>query len=418
MPMTQYRGRRPWLTSLLSIVTAALLGGCAGGYVPPEAINPPTATFAASISTMGTALRTDRLTGYRHDIRDGIMIDVLRAMAEKRPLMVPTPADWLCQPQFMYSRKLQLISAVEVKGKLLADRTQGPSDKLGELFSALGRDYSIVASDAMPPTTWSQWVDDSEADAKAGKAPLPLCLASIETANLYQTRTLGGPENFGIGEAITLFETIWGVIKTVVTDGLKNVDMERRAAAIRAYFSDQTKVNALKSELARIESFVDVEWTLQQNRTAGRARADFEVLFDLASPHWTAVSTITGSPDCQLVALGGTPARPTSPARVRCMEALRSAVKAPLSAALDSADKFDVALAQTLPADAERLSKQLDTLREIALGRNPPEERVKALWAAMLRYVAFSQSVQTTISDANVKKISDAWDGLMKALKN
>ena len=104
----------------------------------------------------------------------------------------------------------------------------------------------------------------------------------------------------------------------------------------------------------------------------------------------------------------------TDPGVMDCMTRALDAVSAPLQAALDAADAFDTAVEMKVPE--ERLSKQVDTLRDIALGKQPPEKQVKALVEATSRYLALFRTARETVSDENKKKIKDALKALDGAL--
>jgi hypothetical protein len=53
----------------------------------------------------------------------------------------------------------------------------------------------------------------------------------------------------------TFIDAIWAIVKPVATGVLGNVDLERRNAAVKAYFSDEKNVSTLKAKLQAIEAF-------------------------------------------------------------------------------------------------------------------------------------------------------------------
>lgn len=415
-----HRSARRRYVPVLGLAISVFCASCDGGYVPPEAINPPTAAFAKAVATMGATIRKDLLAGYRRDIRDGMIATVIRRMAEGKAGGIPSPKDWLCQPDFMHNRKLQIAAAVEAKGKLLDQRAQASPDDLGPLFSALARDYAIVAGDAPPETTWSQWLDQVAKGGSDGESAGSPCLAAFEGADPFKSRPLGGRESATLEAGLALLDVIWEAFKVVVPTGLKNIDMERRAAAIRAFLADQRNVDALARELKRLEAFVESERKLEADRAAGRAIADLRAVFDPKAAHWKAVNELVAKEDCtatRKALLEADDVDQTDPNRVRCVDKLREAIKVPIAAALDSADRFDLAMAKAAPSDVKPLSDQLDTLRDVASGKSPPDEKVRDLWAAMLRYASLGRAVVGATSDANVAKIDDAWTTFVRSLE-
>jgi hypothetical protein len=135
-------------------------------------------------------------------------------------------------------------------------------------------------------------------------------------------------------------------------------------------------------------------------------------LFDASTAHWAKVEAVAGTPNCRAAALrSGKDAT-----NVACFDAALSALREPIDVALGAAESFDAGIEQTLPGAGDKLSGKIDTLRDIALGRNPAEDQVKALWAAALRYTALYKNFETAASSDNKKKATDAWNTFIKSI--
>jgi hypothetical protein len=347
-------------------------------------------------------METDMLAGYRKSLRqDMLTADVLEFVETRQPA-ARTPVRWLCSANYGYQKIAAPVAEMDSRSKLLGDRTTAPSSDLGTLIQALGQSYSIPPEKNEVTDTYNVWL------TKGGAK----CVALIDDADPYAIRPQARTESLAvIAAGISLVEAFWAVMKPVAVGVLQNIDTERRAAALKAYFADQKNIDAVKEQLEAIEVFLQDEFKLQQQRTAGAAVTALLTLYEPTAQHWRDATAIAQGTSCARRAESL-----TSLNRKACLDGILKALNKPLTDAVTTADAFDVALAKQLPDDEQRLSKQLDTLHQIAIGQAPSEDKLKALWATTLRYVALFQTINDAASDANKKKISDAWDAFQNAL--
>lgn len=412
MRLTDTERLRAVLCTTASIAGAIAVGGCAStGYVPPEAINPPTRAFAKATADFTAGVRKDETATYRQEVRRDDFTKLTLAVMKNPAAATTTLKDeapkireFLCLPRYGYDRITHRVAYLDAVAATLNDRAKDPADSLSELFVALSASYTIGVTDEAPPDKYDAWLKDP----KGGQH----CVEVIDNADPLAVRDYVG-EEFSILGAKAALETIWSVIEPLVTGILSNVDRERRAAAIRDYFANADNVKALKDQLSATESFLVKEFGIRQRRSAGEATVAAAVLFEPTAAHWQKIVVIANRADCKQ-SLPKLADNKSDPRAVACVNEAMSAAAGPLKAALDAANGFDAAVEMQLPK--ERLSAQVDTLRDIALGKQPAKDQVKALWAALSRYVALFQTARGTVSDENRKKIRDALDALAKAL--
>jgi hypothetical protein len=358
----------------------------------------------------------NNLASYRRDARRDLFVSIVRDYLETKGRNAQTLGTligssaletFICLPEYGYERVNLRVGNLEAITTVLGSRLQAPSDELGTLWRSLGTNYAIRSVATEAPLTYDLWLTSEN-----GKR----CTDLIRSADPYVTRDYVGKE-FAIAAvpaAISLINTIWDIWKPVAIETLKTVDIERRNNAIRAYFSDPKNVAALKSDLTNTENFLDKEFTLHQTKAAGDAVIFAGALFDVGSPHWKEIQATGSTPRCEaalpLLASSKTDAVGTS-----CVSEALAAAAMALNRALDAADAFDTAFGIQMPRDADRLSSQLDTLSDIATGKQPTDEKLKALWTATLRYVGLFQTIEEAASSANRKKIGEAYVALGKA---
>ena len=155
---------------------------------------------------------------------------------------------------------------------------------------------------------------------------------------------------------------------------------------------------------------------MAQRKTAGNAASAAATLFEPNAAHWAKIKGVAATPRCRS-ALAMLVTKKTDPIGVACLNEAMAAASEPLNNALTGADAFDKALERQLPASGNRLSQQMDTLRAVALGQQPADQQLQALWAATLRYATLFQTAEEAVSPENRKKITDAFSKLAEALK-
>ena len=418
MPIISYVNAK----SVVPLALATTIGGCGtGAYVPPEALAPPTVAFSKDVATFAADVQKYQLTPYPRSVRSDLIAAVVRNTAEtsgwtdatfRQGLATLNVETYLCLPRYSVERvssRVLYVGAVASAAGSLESALGASSPQASTLLKALGTDYSISVKTLPVPTTFDDWTVGDE-----GKK----CLNQVTQGDPYVTRSYIGKEFAlaAIPAAVSLVDTVWSIAKPVVTNALNNVDIERRNAAVRDYFSNPSNVQLLEDNLAKTEVYLDREYKLSQTRASGRAATTARYLLDPSSPHWKSVQSVLGTAQCR-VATAALHANKTTPAGVRCLDSAMAALAPALQSALDAADAFDTSMDLQMPDPGERLSKQINTLQSIALGNQPPADQLKALWAAMLRYSALYEAVGTADSDANKKKITDDWTDVMKPLQ-
>jgi hypothetical protein len=240
------------LPLLATLVIAVLLGGCP--YVPPEALDPPAGDFSRAMATFAKSAREERLASYRHDGRRDLFIAVALTNLEtnwtdaslREALSGQAPKNFLCLPNYGYERIATRLGYVEGVSSALGDRLKTPGDDIPTLFTSLSTNYAIKADPKVIPETIDKWYA-----TPAGKR----CedATSGSSADPFAYRTLGreaGPLVAGIA----LIDTVWTIIKPVLTGTLKNADIERRNQAVQAYFASDQNVRQLGDQLSMIEA--------------------------------------------------------------------------------------------------------------------------------------------------------------------
>lgn len=391
---------------LVPVTCAVLLTTC----ITAEEINPPTAAFVAASDKMATSLRTGPLATYRRSLRQDAFVADIYDLAQQKSLdTLPlksrkVPVGWLCAPTYQYNVYALPLAALDARNKVLGERVKTPGDDIGPLITALGTSYAIPAEKGggLEPS-YGQWIDGKGKD----------CKALVDAGDPFATRQLTTNESLiasGMA-AITLIETIWKVAKPVAVGTLKIVDTERRAAAIKAFFSDTDNVARMKEQFILLETFIDDEIKHEKTKAAGNAAAMALILYDPEAPHWAKIREAMSAGSCSR-------GEPDRGQKKTCIDSLLAAASKPLAEALDAADKFDVVLGRELPAKNERLSDQVETLRKIARGEQVTDDHLKAVWAAAMRYIALFQTIGDAASSDNQKKITDALAAFEKAIKN
>ena len=405
-------------TSIVLAVAAALQSGCgttgADNYVPPEALSPPMTQLADGLLKFEGDVKKESAQDYKRKVREDLVrIAVLTYLRgdlspQSFKATMPEAVDLLCQPIYSNTRVMFPVENSLAKATAIVKLLQPPADGWKPLLKSLGSTYSIDVTLAEVSTTYDRWLQTDE-----GKA----CAAAVESANPHETRNYIGSEfavAAGLAATKTAWDAIWGVVKPAVEDTLKNIDMERRNATLRAYFQDSNNVDMLKRDLTSTESFIDKEFRLAQIRTAGEAVVAQRRLLDFDSAHWNQI--VADAKLCK-TNLDELLKSKTHPGGVHCLDKAFATLSPVLDKALDTGDKFDESMAKYLPSPDKRLSAQVDTVAAIAQGHMPTEERAKALWAALVRYATLYNTTKETVSDENRKKIDDALKAFAEALQ-
>jgi hypothetical protein len=422
--------------SFILVFFSCALDGCItnGGYVPPEAMSKPVGEFSKNVAKFTEGVEKEQLSKYRREVRRDYLLSTVRDLSETKELSpeviektIEQPKKrYLCEPRYAYQRIISRTGYLSAISVSVGDRVSASSDELGPLIKALGTNYEIHSSSKDVPSTYDEWLTSD-----IGKQ----CVQTTENADPFATRQYIGQEMglAAIPAGIALVETVWGIIKPLTVATFKNVDIERRNEAIREYFSNQKNVDLLKEKLEMTENYLDKEFQLSQERTAGRAAASAKSLFDPKSQHWQKALEVFSKKECinageeweNTNKITDDKAKEeaqkqymSSPSRFSCINNAMSALAQAQDEALDAADAFDVALDRQLPKNKEeRLSGQVDTLRDIAQGKQPAEDKIRALWAACVRYATLFELADTAKSDENQKKIKDAWAAFQKELE-
>lgn len=401
------------------IVLLVGLSGCAtgkgpGGYVPPEALSKPGAEVSEALLAFGSGVQSQTLVNYRRAAREdmlrGAMRDFLMAgvFTDKAfSALMPEPRDVLCLPRYGYLRISTPIVATNAKATAVKELVKPASDDIKALIKALGDRYTIDVTSPPLTVSYDTWVATGSGLS---------CVKAVETADPFATRDYIGRE-FALGSALvafnSLFETVWGLAKPVVTGALQNVDIERRNQAVRDFFSDDRNVAALKSDIEHIETFLRREFTLEQRKTAGAAVAAQAAVLDPNSAHWRDAVASVGKSTCG-ASISRLVTNKTDPAGVACLRTAYRVLDPAITLALDEADRFDASMEKELPES--RLSGQIDTVSEIARGKMPADDRLRAMWGVLIRYATLYDTVRDFDSKANKEKWDEALEAFRKAL--
>ncbi len=397
-----------------TILVAALISGCAARqdiYVPPEALGSPSAQLSEALLSFAIKTQQEYLSKYRRNVRsDMLNIAVsnfltgnswsIKAFREN----MPEPKVLLCFPSYEFKRIAAPIQNISGRANAIKSLLEPSTSEATKLFKNLGKNYSIDVTQVVVPDSFDEWL---ESDGKA-------CTAAVADADSFATRDTLGKQAFvsAIASGLALFDVIWDIVKPALTESLKNVDLERRNAAVRRYFANESNLELLKGDVEQLEYFIKIEFELAKRKAAGTAVvAQAEAV---GEDQYNAAIKVATEGDCR-----GHIARlvhnKTDPRGVSCLNRVYAVLGPKFAIALDAADNFDVNLEKRLPQGL--LATQIDVLAEIAQGNNPPEDQVKALWGTLLRYASLFNSIKETMSDTNEERIRAAVDKLNTELE-
>jgi len=402
-----------------AILLSLVLSGCATGkgpasYVPPEALSYPSAEVSDALLTFGARVQSQTLADYRRAAREDMLRGAIRDYLTAGVLthkafsaLMPAQRDVLCLPRYGYLRISTPVVATNGKATAVKELVKPASDDIKTLIKALGEKYTIDVTTAPLAVSYDTWMATGSGIS---------CAKAVETADPFATRDYIGRE-FALSSALvgfkTLFETVWGLAKPVVTGALQNVDTERRNRAVRDFFSDDSNIAALKSDVEHIETFLRREFILEQRKTAGAAVAAQAAVLDPDSAHWRDAAAIVEKSKCA-ASISRLVATKTDPAGVACLRTVYGALDPAITLALDEADRFDASMEKELPES--RLSEQIDTVSEIAQGKMPADDRLRAMWGVLIRYATLYDTVRDLNSEAQKEKWDEALEAFRKAL--
>lgn len=392
----------------------AALNGCATNgkdYVPPEALTPPSQQLSDALLAFSNKTQTEVLSKYRRAAREDLMnaaiADFFKGATWTPDAFnegMPKPRQLLCLPRYGHLRISAPVQNISARATAVKSLLAAPSDDAKDLVKSLGKSYTVDITAVDAPPSYDEWLKDAGAP----------CEAAVINADPFATRNYIGKESLlaAITGAKALFDSVWGLVKPAVIGTLQNVDIERRNKAIQEYFSDANNVSALKRDIEHIEKFLKQEFELEQKRTAGAAVVAQASAF--TSKQFEAALAVANKDKCPEYIRRLNKVK-TDPQGVACLRSVYEKFSGPINTALDAADAFDASIEKQLPKDS--LSSQVDTLSEIAKGKMPAEDKVRAFWATLVRYAALYNTVKSTGSDENQTKLKEALEAFQKALK-
>jgi hypothetical protein len=393
-------------------ITLVLLSGCPSrGYVPPEALAAPSLQISEALLEFGNKTQSEQLAKYRRAAREDLMKtavgDFFRGndwSGQAFERAMPKPRELLCLPRYGYLRISGPVQNITGRATAVKSLLSPPSDDTVELIKSLGKNYSVDVTTVETPEKYDVWL------LGAGES----CASAVRDADPFASRNYIGKESLvaTVVGAKALFDAVWGIVKPAVVGTLQNVDIERRNNEIRKYFADENNVKALKLDIEHVEGFLKKEFELEQKRTAGVAVVAQAAAFE--PKQFDAALAVANKNDCKK-RIQRLNTLKTDPEGAACLGAVYATLASPFNAALDAADKFDASIEKQLPKVS--LSSQVNTLSEIAQGKNPPEEQARAMWATLLRYATLFNTVKKTASDENREKFDAALEAFRESQK-
>jgi hypothetical protein len=191
----------------------------------------------------------------------------------------------------------------------------------------------------------------------------------------YVTQTAGATE--GVVAGFAAFQELIALIEPVATQALATIDEQRRAAALRDFFSDKKNVGKLKHN---IELLVQLSTVMDTNR---RLRAML-----------TARATIEGLP----LTWKAYQLKPDSPKAAALMTA---------------ADAYDAALTAEISPAFAQMSKTLDKLEKVASGEDTLALLQSASESAMSLAKAVVAVEKLTTDPESKKQLRAIWRRLL-----
>lgn len=387
----------------IMLAGSLVLSGC---WTPPELYTGPVQTLVAATTevSQATAQELDGYTGaVRRDlvvarVSNAVLRGVGRGASHASTIGTLSTEDFLCLPRWLHAERAAASAHLGAVSQVAASRLQDPSNDIGALLRALGTDYSLRVAAPPRPEDRGAWIAAN-------------CRPDIEAADPFATRTEAPREAVQIGAAIAALTTFWDLIQPAAIAIGREIDRERRAAALRAYFADDRNVQLLQHSIGVVEDFLKQEFEVRRNLAAGRAVVAFERLRNPTADAQRLDSALRDAA-CQRA----TGQIGTSAARVTCIEAALGRIDSLLTTALAAASAYDRLAAAKVPDQAERLSQRLDVVVRAARGQASTEEQLDAYRRALLRHVALADTLQKTASTENMNKARDAFENLRRAL--
>jgi hypothetical protein len=380
-----------------------LLSSC---WTPPELYSGPVQTLVSATTEVNKATAQE-LDSYMGNVRRDLVVARVstavlrggeRGASHASTIGTLSVEDFLCLPRWLYAERAAASAHLGAVSEVATSRLQDPSNDIGALLRALGTDYTLRIAASPGSEDRGAWIATN-------------CRPDIEAADPFATRTEAPREAVQIGAAVAALTTFWDLIKPAAVAIGREVDRERRAAALRAYFADDRNVQLLQRSIGVVEEFLRQEFEVRRSLAAGRAVVAFERLRNPSSDAHRIDAALRDA------ACRGAPGQiGTNPERVACMEAALGRVETPLGTALTAASAYDRIAATKVPDQAERLSQQLGVVVRAARGQASTEEQLDAYRRALLRYVALAETIQKTASTENMNKARDAFENLRKAL--
>lgn len=399
---------------LASILAAGCAAGRQGQYVPPEAISSPAAKMSDAVLALGKKVQDDQITGYRRRAREDLLRTGVRDFFEggnysdsTLQAAVPSAEDLLCRPNYAVVRLAAPVQATTTRATSIKELLKSPADEWKPLLKSLAKTYTVDVTSPDAIGSYDGWAKTVQGQR---------CKLLVSEGDPYATRGNIGRESAlaGLAAFKTMFDAVWGIVKPAVIGTLQNVEVERRNAAVVAYFSDEKAVAAFKSDIERMESFISSEFAYQQRVAAGWALYEERKFVDPRADHWKAATAALSATGCRVAVAAG-PKDPSLPKRVECLKAAFTPVDNAMKAALDAGDAFDEQFDKAVPES--KLSTQVDSIVAIAKGNMPDDERLKALWGTLLRYQTLYGTWKDATNDENSEKIKDAWKTFIEATK-
>jgi hypothetical protein len=304
----------------------------------------------------------------------------------------------LCLPRWLHAERAAASAHLGAVSQVAASRLQDPSNDIGALLRALGTDYALRVAAPPRPEDRGAWIAAN-------------CRPDIAAADPFATRTEAPREAVQIGAAVAALTTFWELIQPAAIAIGREVDRERRAAALRAYFADDRNVQLLQHSISVVEEFLQQEFEVRRSLAAGRAVVAFE---RLRSP--TADAQRIDGALRDAACRGASGQAGANAVRVACIEAALGRIDSPLAAALAAASAYDRVASVKAPDQAERLSQRLDVVVRAARGQASTEDQLEAYRRALLRYVALAEALQKSASTENITKAREAFESLQRAL--
>lgn len=363
----------------LAPIILLLLSGCAPRITYVQPVN----AFSVQTEKLGTAVSSEltnfntqsRTTYYRQDVfqKIGAQIPPTTPNVELKPFK-----EYLCEPKRtmdLYTSNSKYLTAMAGN---LKNVSADPDKETKDLIKSMFNSYKIT-----PPITPT-------------KMPNPQCVEDIK--NYYSTAYPTGRTESGAG-VVEGVQELWKMLDTLTNATLKEIDEGRRAAALRAFFSNEKYVKSLKSVIDENATFLSDAATKKRHLDIFNAKRSYSTL----SEKYSEISIAKTKECLPLITTPPTVKLETDKNFQNCFDKIWDSAQKDIQPLLDAAAIYDKDAAKNPDLASVELQKSIDELVEIAKNENIDSERLRQMYDALKKAAAAISTLSDNLDDQKTK---------------